>query len=515
MRLRDALSALFAHFRGCLPPPRLAEVLSGMSFMILCLMAETSSTAVETGSLHEGSVVSTGVAQRAERAWSRSGNRRWRYALLRRMLALADSVAALLASSSLVFVGPGEPEYLAWSLVFLPAWIVLAKILGLYDRDGRTLRHLTTDEGAQIVLWAVIGTSGLALFLEASPAGLPEASSGLVVGGIAALSAFLLRALARRSWRALTPPNRVAVVGSQAAAVLRRKLDLFPDLHMSIVDVRDQLGDASDVEWLARVDRLVFAPDRLEAAQVDQVVDICRSAEIVLSIVPPCRPAFESGVQLHHLAELPLLDYRMSGIPRSTLLLKRVLDVAVSAIALVVLLPLFVLIALAIKLDTRGSVMFSQRRAGLEGRPFHLRKFRSMVSDAEDLLDGLVSFEALDEPVFKLHNDPRVTRVGHVLRRWSLDELPQLWNVLVGDMSLVGPRPEQLELVERYAPEQRFRLSIKPGITGPMQVYGRGELTFVERLAVERDYIDNPSIGRDLRILGMTIPAVVRGRGAF
>ena len=142
-------------------------------------------------------------------------------------------------------------------------------------------------------------------------------------------------------------------------------------------------------------------------------------------------------------------------------------------------------------------------------------KFRSMVVDAEELLEGLVPFDGLEEPMFKLRADPRVTRVGRVLRRWSLDELPQLWNVLVGSMSLVGPRPEQLELVERYSPEHLFRLSIKPGITGPMQVYGRGELTFDERLALEADYIDNLSLGRDMRILGMTVSAVVRGGGAY
>ena len=142
-------------------------------------------------------------------------------------------------------------------------------------------------------------------------------------------------------------------------------------------------------------------------------------------------------------------------------------------------------------------------------------KFRTMVRDAEARLGDVVALDELREPMFKLRDDPRVTRVGRRLRRWSLDELPQLWNVLAGDMSLVGPRPEQIELVERYAPEHRFRLSIKPGMTGPMQVYGRGELTFGERLALEADYIDNLSLGRDLRILGMTLSAVVRGDGAY
>jgi lipopolysaccharide/colanic/teichoic acid biosynthesis glycosyltransferase len=117
--------------------------------------------------------------------------------------------------------------------------------------------------------------------------------------------------------------------------------------------------------------------------------------------------------------------------------------------------------------------------------------------------------------MFKLQDDPRVTRVGRLLRRTSLDELPQLFDVLKGDMSLVGPRPEQVELVERYTPEQLFRLAVKPGMTGPMQVYGRGQLTFDERLAVERGYVENLSFLRDLRILALTISAVVRGRGAY
>jgi lipopolysaccharide/colanic/teichoic acid biosynthesis glycosyltransferase len=142
-------------------------------------------------------------------------------------------------------------------------------------------------------------------------------------------------------------------------------------------------------------------------------------------------------------------------------------------------------------------------------------KFRTMVAGAEEALPGLVQFDALHEPVFKLPRDPRVTRVGHFLRRTSLDELPQLLNVIRGDMSLVGPRPEQVELVRRYAPEHRFRLAVKPGMTGPMQVYGRGQLSFDERLTVEREYIENLSISRDLRILALTIPSVLAGRGAY
>ena len=142
-------------------------------------------------------------------------------------------------------------------------------------------------------------------------------------------------------------------------------------------------------------------------------------------------------------------------------------------------------------------------------------KLRTMTNDAERELEGLVSLDALVEPMFKLRTDPRVTRVGRFLRRFSLDELPQLVNVLRGEMSIVGPRPEQIDVVQRYRPEHRFRLDVKPGMTGPMQVYGRGDLTISERLAVELDYVENPSLGRDLRILLQTLPAALRGRGAY
>jgi lipopolysaccharide/colanic/teichoic acid biosynthesis glycosyltransferase len=138
-----------------------------------------------------------------------------------------------------------------------------------------------------------------------------------------------------------------------------------------------------------------------------------------------------------------------------------------------------------------------------------------MVRGAEAMLPDLVSLDELSDPMFKLKSDPRVTRMGRLLRRTSLDELPQLLNVLVGEMSIVGPRPELLDLVERYAPEHEVRLRVKPGITGPWQVYGRSELTFDEVLAVEREYVENLSLGRDLRIVLMTIPAVFGRRGAY
>ncbi len=256
-------------------------------------------------------------------------------------------------------------------------------------------------------------------------------------------------------------------------------------------------------------------PTTLDGEHVREILELSYEAGELLTVVLPCRDVFRPAAHLNHLAELPVLEYKKRAPSSFTIVLKRAIDIAVSSAALVMLLPLFVVIAVAIKLDSRGPVFFSQVRAGAGGSPFRMFKFRSMVVHAEELLENLISVERLPEPVFKLHDDPRVTRLGLILRRWSLDELPQLWNVLFGHMSLVGPRPEELELVDRYAPEHRSRLAVKPGITGPMQVHGRGELTFAERLAVERDYIEDISIVRDLRIMAMTVPAVLSGKGAY
>jgi lipopolysaccharide/colanic/teichoic acid biosynthesis glycosyltransferase/GT2 family glycosyltransferase len=194
---------------------------------------------------------------------------------------------------------------------------------------------------------------------------------------------------------------------------------------------------------------------------------------------------------------------------------KRVMDLALGAVFLIVAALPMVLAALAIKLDSPGTVFFRQTRIGQDGRPFRILKFRTMVARAEELLPQLVDVAGLEQPAFKIKDDPRRTRVGRFLRRYSLDELPQLVNVLTGEMSLVGPRPEEAALVERYTDDQRRRLAVKPGLTGPMQVNGRGDLPFEARLALELDYIERYSLRRDVAILLRTIPAVIRGDGAY
>jgi exopolysaccharide biosynthesis polyprenyl glycosylphosphotransferase len=437
----------------------------------------------------------------------------WRDALRRRLLAIADVIAAVAASIVIAPTAAGA----FWAIALLPAWILIAKLIGLYDRDHIAIRHLTIDELPAIAAWAGASVAMLALALPLTPAGEVEPGAAAAAGLVAAGGALALRAVARWSWRRMTPREVTVVLGAgDLAEMIRRKLELFPDMHLQLVDEHGpEPLDATDFEALTgEVDRVIFASERMEPGEVGGLVALCRDRQVKLSVISPLHGR-AGPVRLSRVADLPVLEYETWDPSRSTVMIKRSFDVAVSAIGLLVAAPVFPLIALAIRLDSRGPVFFNQRRAGLDGRPFAMHKFRTMVADAEDRLGDVVRLDELRDPVFKLSADPRVTTVGRMLRRLSLDELPQLWNVLRGEMSIVGPRPEQLELVERYQPEHRFRLTVKPGITGPMQVFGRGDLTFHERLAVELDYIENLSLARDLRIIAETVPVTLKGSGAY
>ena len=437
--------------------------------------------------------------------------------LLRRMLALGDLLAVAVAAVFVGLWGSGSAGALLLVLS-APVWIVTAKLAGLYDRDHRTLRHLTVDELPWLMVWTLSSTALLTLLLAPFPALAPSSGDRLLVWGTVLGLGFLFRATARGIWRRVTPPEQILIVGEgPLAQAVVRKLELFPDIH---AEIRVRIPSCADLharlhEVIDHVDRVVIACSELTESLLEKLLPACRASHVKLTIVPPTRGMFGTATHLTHIADLPLLDYHTWDISRTTVALKRAFDVVAAAVTLVVTLPLFLIVGVSILLDSGLPIFFRQTRAGEHARPFKMLKFRTMVRDAEARLPGLVRFDELEDPVFKLKNDPRVTRVGRVLRRTSIDELPQLINVLRGEMSIVGPRPEQLDLVERYAPEHQFRLQVKPGITGPMQVYGRGELTFEERLAVEREYVENLALVRDIRILLMTLPAVYGRRGAF
>jgi exopolysaccharide biosynthesis polyprenyl glycosylphosphotransferase len=218
---------------------------------------------------------------------------------------------------------------------------------------------------------------------------------------------------------------------------------------------------------------------------------------------------------LEKLQDIPLLTFSTTPTDELGLFLKRAIDLVVSLSGLLLLSPLFLIVSLLIKITSEGPVFFKQERGGLYSRKFTMYKFRSMTADAEEKKGDLRHLNEMDGPIFKIRNDPRVTGVGKWLRKASIDEIPQLFNVLKGDMSLVGPRPHPVEEVKEYTTWQKRRLSMRPGITGLWQVGGRSNTSFAESMKHDLDYIDNWSLWLDFKILSKTLPAVVLSRGAI
>jgi exopolysaccharide biosynthesis polyprenyl glycosylphosphotransferase len=234
-----------------------------------------------------------------------------------------------------------------------------------------------------------------------------------------------------------------------------------------------------------------------------------------LLLTPELTDVAGPRVNVRPVGDLSLLQVSEPKFSGASRFFKSAFDRCVALLALLVLSPVLVVIAVLIKLDSRGSIFFRQTRSGLDGKPFPLYKFRSMVPSAEELLIDLTDKNESSGMLFKIRRDPRVTRIGRALRRSSVDELPQLWNVVRGQMSLVGPRPPLPSEVARYADDTRRRLLVKPGLTGLWQVSGRSDLTWEESVRLDLYYVENWSFVLDLDILARTIVAVVAGRGAY
>jgi exopolysaccharide biosynthesis polyprenyl glycosylphosphotransferase len=278
------------------------------------------------------------------------------------------------------------------------------------------------------------------------------------------------------------------------------------------------LGIASELPRLVselNVDEVVIALPAASHEQVLRIMDLCRRRGLEFRVVPDLYQIRLNRVDVDSINGIPLIAVSESQIMGWNLVLKRVLDVAVSVIVLATLSPILGFISLVIKLDSPGPVLFRQLRVGRDGKTFTLHKFRSMRQDAEEKLDELMEMNEATGPLFKIREDPRMTRVGKLIRRTSIDELPQLINVFRGEMSLVGPRPPLPTEVEKYEEWHMRRLEVSPGLTGLWQVSGRSEIPFDEMVMLDIYYIENWSLGLDLSILLRTIPAVLSGGGAF
>lgn len=262
------------------------------------------------------------------------------------------------------------------------------------------------------------------------------------------------------------------------------------------------------------VDEVIFSVSRRELDQFEDLFLALQEQGILTRFALNFFPHTQARVELEELDGVPLVTFSTSPTGATKLALKRLVDVSISTLVLVIAAPVVVAVALAIRVTSGGAVLFRQTRCGLNGRQFTLYKFRSMVEDAHERRHEVAHLNEMNGPVFKARNDPRVTALGRLLRKFSLDELPQLWNVLKGDMSLVGPRPPIPEEVANYQRWQRRRLAMKPGLTCLWQISGRNEVDFDRWIQLDLQYIDSWSLWLDLKILAKTVPVVLSGRGA-
>lgn len=283
------------------------------------------------------------------------------------------------------------------------------------------------------------------------------------------------------------------------------------------VDSLPVLGKWADLEAVVRRHFIneVLISNPSDRFSVSRVIKDCQRMGVGVRLVPNLISLTTEEVEAGFIGRVPLLGYHRHRPHASELALKRAFDFIVASFLLIILSPLLAAIALLIKLDSRGPVLYVSDRCGKDGRVFKFLKFRSMVAGADKLLSRLKDRDETDGPIFKMRRDPRVTRVGRWLRRFSLDELPQLVNVVKGDMSLVGPRPPTPEEVKKYAYWQLRRLEIRPGITCIWQVKGRSDVSFRRWMKYDLFYIENWSFWLDLKIIFQTIGAVISGRGAY
>ncbi len=438
-------------------------------------------------------------------------------------MALADVIRRVLP-----FGAFADRYYVTWQVLFLVAviWASVFYFLGVYERRNREDARIETRTIFLAVTFALFTLAAALYFFKIEDfSRVLFAYFYFLNVGLMLVWRIALRALRMRRG-APTQARRALIVGTDAvaqelAAQIRAWegyafVGFIADADADGVSpILGTLADALRVVDHEQVDDVFLSQTTRGRAELADLILALRESRVRVRIMPDLLELITVRTGIETLRGLPVITLREPAITGVNSALKRVLDLIGATVGLLIAGPWMLLLALLIRLDSRGPILFAQERAGQYGKPFRMYKFRSMVANAEELLDELVDVNAMTEPHFKMRYDPRVTRFGAWLRRTSLDELPQLFNVLFGSMSLVGPRPEVMRIATRYSPAQRQRLLVKPGLTGAMQISGRGDLNFEERLKLELDYIENYSIWRDVVILMKTVPAVLSGRGAY
>jgi exopolysaccharide biosynthesis polyprenyl glycosylphosphotransferase len=463
-----------------------------------------------------------------------AGPARRRGMILGRMLFLGDMVAAFCAGIVVLFVfGTTFPDALIFLGLISLLWPLAAFSIGLYRSEQLATWASAVSEvprgfvAIMLITWPVFGISSLVGLNPAISVAFLTIGAISVFGGAA-------RTVVRASLhRAPGLRQRTLILGSGlVAGQVVEKIRHNPQFGLIPVGIVDNdvhdigtpdlplLGRFTDLDTIIEaqdIDRVIIAFSRVSHEDLLEAIRASRDAGVAVDVVPRLFEFLDGVRSLDQIGGLPLLSIGVPVLASTSMAAKRVLDVIGSFALLTIFSPILIATAIAVKAESKGPVFFRQPRAGRRNKSFKLIKFRSMYVDAEQRKQELGKLnESEDGVMFKIREDPRVTRVGKFIRRFSIDELPQLINVLKGEMSLVGPRP--LIFPETAALEKHWhlrRLELRPGITGPWQVYGRSQSPFQEMVRFDYQYVAGWSLARDVEILIATIPAVLSGRGAY
>jgi exopolysaccharide biosynthesis polyprenyl glycosylphosphotransferase len=467
---------------------------------------------------------------------------------LRRALLLADLTAVFLTVGlATLVVSVGGEAIAAWDhflaiLICLPAFVLLAQSLGLYHLMERNVDYTLAEELGPTFMVATAWTWILVLVTAVvvqEPVELVWFATFWVLLVVTVLGGrAIVRAVTRsRPWyrqkvMLIGDPNGVAQVarridrhpetGLDPIAAIYRTANGLMTLYHHDNGRGNDLGSIEDLtpqavrELLGRagVQRVVVTGWGEDLDERTELIRVLVTSGIYVDLVSGEPEALSSGASIHHIEGLPIMTISPTRMTRAGRAAKRVMDVLVAAVGLAALAPLLAYVAIRIKLDSPGPVLFRHPRIGRDGRPFEMLKFRTMVEGAERMREALRD-ESVERELFKLRDDPRLTAFGKKLRFRSIDELPQLWNVLRGEMSLVGPRPLPLDEAPLAADHFAERARVRPGITGPWQIHGRSDIPFDDMVKLDYTYVSSWSLEEDLRLLIRTVGVVVSGRGAY
>ncbi|MCW2985538.1 MAG: sugar transferase [Conexibacter sp.] len=421
------------------------------------------------------------------------------------------------------------------ALAALAGWVTLFTVYGLYERQSSTIVASTFDETATMLNALLAGSllmlltgQGLEKWAEIKVYSPSEAV--LFLAFALALVPTARWTLRNRLLHGMVRPRRTLIVGAgQTGRLIESKIAAHPDYNLQVVGFLDDgvpngaddvLGAAADLTRVIdehEIDWVVLAGAD-SAHHYDETLEMVRRVrrpDVHLSIVPTYFELFASNATIEDLQGIPVVSLPPMRLSRSARVLKRTFDLTASILGLLVVSPVLLVAAIAIKLDTRGPVFFRQVRNGRGGEAFKIIKFRSMVDGAEAQRFELAHLNQMDGPLFKIQADPRITRTGAFLRKWRIDELPQLFNVVRGEMSLVGPRPFVVHEADKITGWAGRRLESLPGITGLWQVLGGNDLSFEEMVKLDYVYTTNWSLWWDIKILFQTLPVVIGRRGAY